>query len=196
MGKEAFANCSNLRRISFPKSLQSLDKGAFYKCKRADSVSFSEESVCKEIPDRTFAECKQMKSLVLPEALEEIGAEAFYKCEELTQVILPDTLRKIGKRGFYQCSLEELHLPEHLEYIGESAFLKCKKLEYVRVPESVRTIGKWAFHGCGCLKKLEIHHDPEEVGEWITNKNCTIVCPKGSKMEAYARSYEVNVEYL
>ena len=57
-------------------------------------------------------------------------------------------------------------------------------------------IGKWAFHGCGRLKKLEIHHDPEEVGEWITNKNCTIVCPKGSKMEAYAKSYEVNVEYL
>ena len=127
---------------------------------------------------------------------ERFGAEAFYKCEELTRVRLPDTLRKIGKRGFYQCGLEELHLPEHLEYIGESAFLKCKKLEYVRVPESVRMIGKWAFHGCGRLKKLEIHHDPEEVGEWITNKNCTIVCPKGSKMEAYAKSYEVNVEYL
>ena len=185
-----------LRRISFPKSLRSLEKGAFYKCKRANSVSFSEDSACREIPDRTFAECRQMKILVLPDALEEIGAEAFYKCEELTRVRLPDTLRKIGKRGFYQCGLEELHLPEHLEYIGESAFLKCKKLEYVRVPESVRMIGKWAFHGCGRLKKLEIHHDPEEVGEWITNKNCTIVCPKGSKMEAYAKSYEVNVEYL
>ena len=70
------------------------------------------------------AECRQMKILVLPDALEEIGVEAFYKCEELTQVILPDTLRKIGKRGFYQCGLEELHLPEHLEYIGESAFFK------------------------------------------------------------------------
>ena len=196
VGKEAFANCSNLRRISFPKSLRSLEKGAFYKCKRANSVSFSEDSACREIPDRTFAECRQMKILVLPDALEEIGAEAFYKCEELTRVRLPDTLRKIGKRGFYQCGLEELHLPEHLEYIGESAFLKCKKLEYVRVPESVRMIGKWAFHGCGRLKKLEIHHDPEEVGEWITNKNCTIVCPKGSKMEAYAKSYELNVEYL
>lgn len=132
--------------------MRSLEKGAFYKCKRANSVSFSEDSACREIPDRTFAECRQMKILVLPDALEEIGAEAFYKCEELTRVRLPDTLRKIGKRGFYQCGLEELHLPEHLEYIGESAFLKCKKLEYVRVPESVRMIGKWAFHGCGRLK--------------------------------------------
>lgn len=50
VGREAFANCSNLRRISFPKSLRSLDKGAFYKCKRANSVSFSEDSACREIP--------------------------------------------------------------------------------------------------------------------------------------------------
>lgn len=49
VGKEAFANCSNLRRISFPKSLRSLEKGAFYKCKRANSVSFSEDSACRGV---------------------------------------------------------------------------------------------------------------------------------------------------
>ena len=74
--------------------------------------------------------------------------------------------------------------------------MKCKKLEYVCIPSSVTTIEKWAFHGCDRLKILEIHHDPEYVGDWITNKNCTIRCYKGSSMEAYARKHEIQVEYL
>lgn len=87
-------------------------------------------------------------------------------------------------------------LPEGLEYIGDSAFLKCKKLEYVRIPSSVTTIEKWAFHGCNALKILEIHHDPEKVGEWITNKNCVIRCYQGSFMDTYAQKYEIKIEYL
>ena len=80
--------------------------------------------------------------------------------------------------------------------IGEGAFRKCRNLEYVYVPDTVRKIGKWVFHGCENLKVRESNHDPDEVGEWITNKLCTIRCPKGSRMEEDARNYGVKVEYL
>ena len=109
---------------------------------------------------------------------------------------MPGTLKRIGSKGFYQCGFQNVTLPDGLEYIGDSAFLKCKQLEYITIPESVHTIEKWAFHGCNHLRVLEIHHDPENVGEWITNKNCTIRCHKGSKMEAYARQYGMEIEHL
>ena len=145
---------------------------------------------------QVFAECRNLSTVLLPEKLEEIKEEAFYKCDSLETLVLPETLRRIESKGFYQCGFKELALPKGLEYIGDSAFLKCKKLEYVCIPSSVTTIEKWAFHGCDRLKILEIHHDPKYVGDWITNKNCTIRCYKGSGMEAYARKHEIQVEYL
>ena len=105
-------------------------------------------------------------------------------------------MRELGAESFYQCGLRELELPEGLLAIGEGAFRKCRNLEYAYVPDTVRKIGKWVFHGCQNLKVLEINHDPDEIGEWITNKLCTIRCPKGSRMEEYARDCGVNVEYL
>ena len=125
-----------------------------------------------------------------------IREEAFYKCESLKELKLPKNLKRIGSRAFYQCGLQKLDLPEGLTEIGDSAFLKCKQLEYVKIPESVQKIGKWAFHGCGKLKVLEIHHDPSEVGEWVTNKNCVIRCRKDSRMEQYAKEYGMGVEEI
>lgn len=161
-----------------------------------ETVSFPENSRCRTIPLQAFAECRQLKQLVLPDTLEVIEDEAFYKCDSLTSVQLPRLLLKIGDKSFYQCGLETLNLPESLRFIGDSAFLKCKNLRYVRIPRTVEHLGKWAFHGCSRLEVLEIHHDPAEIGEWITNKNCTIRCPKGSRMEEYAVKYEMQVEYL
>ncbi len=190
----AFANCSNLRETDFPPCLKEMRMGAFYKCKRIKEVDLGSNLSIKEIPKMTFAECRQLERLVLPVPLKEIHEMAFYKCESLRKVQLPKQLKSIGEKAFYQCGLETLILPEVLEEIGSSAFLKCKKLEYIKIPDSVKRIGKWAFHGCSKLKVLEIGHDPEEIGEWITNKNCIIRCPKGSRMEQYAKEHGMEIE--
>lgn len=148
------------------------------------------------MPRQVFAECRSLKTVLLPKEIESIQEEAFYKCDSLEALVLPETLKRIENKGFYQCGFKEVALPERLEYIGDSAFLKCKNLEYVYIPAGVKVIKKWAFHGCNALKVLEIRHDPEEVGEWITNKNCVIRCYKGSFMENYAQEYGMQVEYL
>lgn len=194
--EEAFSNCSNLREAKFPQEFLRLGTAAYLKCKRLYSADFTLSKKCIKIPDRAFEECKSLEDLALPVELQEVGERAFFKCESLERIKLPDTLKCIGDKGFYQCGFSELELPQGLEIIGESAFLKCKKLKYIKIPESVKKIGKWAFHGCGSLECLEIHHDPEFVGEWVTNKNCTIKCRQGTAMEKYAEKYEIRVEYL
>lgn len=196
IGKEAFANCSNLKEAIFSPYLRQIGEGAFWKCKRLQKAAFPVNKNCRIIPKQAFAECRSLKTMVLPKKLEEIKAEAFYKCDGLEEIILPETLKRIESKGFYQCGFREIMLPDGLEYIGDSAFLKCKKLEYVCIPSSVHTIEKWAFHGCNALKVLEIRHDPKYVGEWITNKNCVIRCYQGSVMETYANGYGIQTEFI
>lgn len=193
---QAFENCVNLKEFSFGGSFGSLGKGSFYKCKRVRSAVFDANAPCREIPALAFAECRALEELVLPGCAAVIGNRACYRCTSLEKIVLPDTLEEIGNEAFYQCGFSELALPEGLRAIGESAFLKCRGLRYIRIPPSVEHIGKWAFHGCSSLKVLEIGHDPAHVGSWITNKGCTIRCPKGSAMEEYAHSHGMAVEYL
>ena len=194
--KEAFSGCSQLRKITFPTTLKRLDSAAFRGCTRLKEISFTDRCSCGELPEQIFSECRRLDRVELPFGLRVIGERAFDKCESLVCIDFPDTLRKIGKGAFSRSGLKEACLPESLLTISEEAFLKCRNLEYVRIPKSVRKIGRWAFHGCSRMEVLEIYHDPQEIGEWITNKSCTIRCPRGSRMEAYARAYGMEVELL
>lgn len=38
-------------------------------------------------------------------------------------------------------------------------------------------------------------HDPDEIGPWIINRSCTIVCQKGSKVDEYAQEFGFTTEY-
>lgn len=194
--REAFSGCSNLKSITFPDTLTRVEESAFGKCKRIEEVSFCDRHEIKCIPAQMFAECRELSRISLPGGVETVGTRAFYKCESLREICLPDSVKGVGREAFYQCGFQELILPEQLEDIGDSAFLKCKNLEYVRIPVSVRKIGRWAFHGCGRLKVLEFCHDPDEVGDWITNKNCVIRCRQGSAMEQYALRFGIHVVHF
>ena len=43
---------------------------------------------------------------------------------------------------------------------------------------------------------MEIHHDPEHIGSKIVNKNCTIRCKKGSKVDLYCEEQGLKREYI
>ena len=125
-----------------------------------------------------------------------IEKRAFYRCKELKNIVLPDSITEIGEEAFYFCGMEEIELPANLKNICDSAFFRCKNLRTVYIPSSVRTIGRWAFHGCSRLERIEIFHDPDEIGPWIINKSCTIVCQKGSRIDEYAQEYGFQTEYV
>ena len=194
--RRAFCHCRRLEEIVFPQVLERLDLQTFADNIRLKRAVFRKESPLTVLGNEAFSGCAALQKLQLPSKLVKIGRLTFYKCVSLEEIEFPITLRELGPESFYQCGLRELELPEGLLVLGEGAFRKCRNLEYVYVPDTVRKIGKWVFHGCENLKVLEINHDPDEVGEWITNKLCTIRCPKGSRMEEYARNYGVKVEYL
>lgn len=219
IGREAFANSQIRKLVTFPETLEEIRDGAFsenrclkevifpasvesigaycYKnCTALKTVKFEAGSKCRRIPESCFYSCIQLNGIVFPENLRIIQKRAFYRCKELKEITLPDTLTKIGAEAFYFCPIETLELPEGLQKLDYKVFFGCKKLRKVYIPESVTYLGEEAFHGCNWLEYLEIHHDPEYVGDRIVNKSCTIRCKKGSKMDAYCEVQRLQREYI
>lgn len=194
--EEAFCGCSKLKEIYFPASTKAIKDGAFKECKRLETVTFEPSRVNFIIPRESFYQCQKLTKLILPSKLNRIEDRAFYKCQSLSKLHFPVTLESIGREAFYQTGFTMLKLPRNLKVLDDSAFFKCNQLEYVILPESLKKIGKWVFHGCNRLKILEIHHDPDEIGDWIINKSAMIRCKKGSMLDEYCEKFGFTREYL
>lgn len=196
IGDRAFAENHRLRRVHFPKLMSRIGKDCYKECNHLITAEFDRRSPMRVIPEGLFDSCVRLEQVTLPERVEIIRQRAFYRCKELKDLEFPKALREIERESFYFCSLEELRLPKTLERIGDSAFFRCKMLREVKIPENVNYIGRWAFHGCSRLEVLEILHDPDYIGEWITNKSCTIRCCPGGKVDQYCEEYGLKREYV
>ena len=165
VGKQAFEGCQFQKAVEFPESLVEIKRRGFAGNRRLRKVAeFEKNSKCKVISEGIFDSCTKLERVCLPEAVKSIEKRAFYRCKELKEINLPNSVTEIGEEAFYFCGIEELELPTNLKIIGDSAFFRCKNLRTVYIPTSVRTIGRWAFHGCSRLERIEIFHDPDEIG--------------------------------
>lgn len=101
----------------------------------------------------SFANCKMLKSVILPEKLEDIPASLFEGCSALTTLVIPNTVTKIGKNAFKESGLTQITLPESLTTIEASAFNKTK-LETITIPEKVTAIPSGCFSLCENLREV------------------------------------------
>lgn len=106
----------------------------------------------------SFANCKMLKSVILPEKLEEIRANLFKGCSALTTLVIPNTVTKIGKNAFYESGLTQITLSENLTTIEAMAF-SGSELSQITLPESLTTIEASAFY----KTKLETITIPKNV---------------------------------
>ncbi len=74
IGDYAFCECTSLRSIAIPASVQTVKQYAFYGCTALTSVTFGEGSNCSSF-----------------------GTQAFYKCSSLCELTVPKTVVSIGK---------------------------------------------------------------------------------------------------
>ena len=192
----AFAENHQLQQARFPASLEKIREQCYKGCNSLTTAIFASGSRCREIPEGVFEGCVHLRKLVLPDKIQVIGERTFYKCKELKEVHFPETVLKIGEKAFYSCGIEDLQLPDSIQELGDGAFFKCNSLKSVILPSSVRKIGQKAFHGCNRLEFLEICHDPDEIGPALVNRNCTIRCYKGSKVDSYCEEFGLKKEYI
>lgn len=113
-----------------------------------------------------FQNCKDLKSVRLPNGLKYIWHYAFKNCESLKNIELPDSIEQLGSGVFFFCdSLEEIRLPSGIEKIQEMTFSCCNNLKTVTLPEKLKTIEEDSFHSCINLEEITFPNGLESIGE-------------------------------
>lgn len=148
---EAAAKESNIQVLIIPSTVRIIHYAAFSESKVISVVILPDESGAgglKKIGFGAFSNCKQLKTVSLPNSIEEIGDEAFEDCSNLYRINIPANIKFLGT------SEKNMYFPAS----GE-VFTGCGELYELIIPENIQNI-TWitrkgyntgSFEGCGKL---------------------------------------------
>ena len=143
----------------------------------------------KSIGDYAFYECRNIRSVSLPESLTSIGQyafgtstaiesltvngetaigdHAFDGCQSLRTITFGENVQSIGNYAFYDCrSFNSLTIPDGVTSIGDYAFDECQSLNSLTLGNSLTSIGSYAFKGCNKISKIVIPSRLAIIGKY------------------------------
>ena len=145
IGKDAFSGCDSLLEINLPKSLKTIENGAFSYC---DSLKLSLPASLEVIGESAFIGCGIRNTIRLDrEVLNSLGASAFRGCKVDT-VVFSGGWETVPAGLFSGSTLSYLELDDNVVRIGGSAFSGCTQLKNLTLPNSIKYIDDFAFWGC------------------------------------------------
>lgn len=190
IGNAAFANQSELSKITIPNSVLIIGANAFENCEKLAFALFEDNSwLCemgnsafyntgltlisipkhvREIPTNAFAQCPSLTVVAFEtdSELKTIGNSAFYNCSNLIQINIPSSCETIGANAFENANLmsfETLGEVYSLQSIGNSAFANSH-IKNVCLPYDLTSLGYNAFYGCEDLCSAIISKNIENIG--------------------------------
>lgn len=171
IGDGCFFGCKNLQAINIPKDshLEVVGSACFGRCNKLESISFpkslkefrgylEKEPVNGEVKvfGGTFLECKNLRSVFIPEdcKLEYLPMFCLEECYNLVEITLPSSLKVLGEWCFSGCTTlvenqnGKLVFPERIERLGNRSFEGCHSLKNIELPNALREIGDQCFMWC------------------------------------------------
>lgn len=97
--------------------------------------------------------------LTVREGTRIICDQALQQCRDLRSIILPNSIHRIGQEAFSCTYLQHIVMPDGLREIHSGAFMCCPHLQSITIPASVCEIGVDLFTGCEQLQHIEVHPD-------------------------------------
>ena len=107
------------------------------------------------IGDKAFYGCGEITSLDLG-SVESVGLKSFANCVDLKTVVIPETLKDIGGYAFYGCGLTAVDITGDDVVIGKSAFSACKSMKDVKFSGTGAVIGTNAFYKNNRVATLDL----------------------------------------
>ena len=188
VGNYAFYDFSTLETASF-LSVERIGRMSFYICRNLREISWPQS--LRTIDAYAFCYCDSLNALTLPDGLETIRYHAFHGCENLQSVHVPGSVKTL-EDAFDSCkNLTSVTLAEGIQEIESHTFDYCYALEDVSIPESVTKIGYSAFGNSYVLKDVYYGGSPStwmaiDIGysnEYL--KNATIHFGKRAENERF-----------
>lgn len=107
---------------------------------------------------RAFANCIDLKLVVLPPHLKTLGVECFYNCRNLLYIYLPNSIKEICESIFDNChSLKTIEYPNKLDFLSFDIH-NCNNIQSIMMPVDVENIKIFEGFGYNCksLEKIKI----------------------------------------
>lgn len=168
IGKYAFYKTALSGELVFPQQLKSIGTSAYEMCNNITGVRFWGNQMSL-IGDRAFMNCSGLKQLQISNGLLQIGEYAFAECKNLTgDLIIPDSVTTIGSWAFQNCTglNGTLTLGTGLKYIESSAFSGCHFTGELIIPQNITGIGSHAFTSCKFSGVLSIPDSVTRIGSF------------------------------
>ncbi len=177
-----FYNCSSLKTMTVPYSVETIQKGAFENCE-FERITF--KGVFEEWCDMEIKELNGMLNetsetgllidvegiLVCAEKIAQgdCGASAKWIMCKDGRLLIRDTGQMYDYTGAikapwyqYRDKINHIKIGKEITYIGSYAFFNCDLIKDVKIPESIKGIGDFAFSDCSALGSV-IFGDAEKT---------------------------------
>ena len=178
IGADAFSNNTDIENVTFPNTLRTIKRSAFYNCKNLTSINVPKSlTSCYDqfgnLADSTsgtvFLGCEKLDNITFEEGITEIPAHIFVGCTGLKDITIPDTVTAIGDKAFTGTALTEVIIPDSVVKIGLGSFSNCKSLSEIKLSKSLEMIDRNAFYGCESLTSIEIPKSLKRCNEQFDN---------------------------
>ena len=189
---------SGLVELVIPNSVTVLRSGAAFRdCKDLKSVVIPNSITRTQAS--MFSGCSSLENVTISDGVQAIGASTFENCTSLKTIIIPENVTTIGWGTFSGCTaLENVTLSKRMPEISGETFQNCSSLKTITIPDAVTSIGANAFDGCTSLTSVTTGDFINTVGASAFD-NCprlTLHVYDGSYMQAYAEAYDLDYEII
>ena len=129
-----------------------------------------------KILDNAFKNCKNIRSVLIPDSVIFIDLTAFLGCSNLTNIVIDKNNNVYDSRNNCNAIIETSTntliqgcsttiIPDTVASIGCDAFNGCSSLTSIVIPNSVESIGDFAFFDCSNLTNIVIPNSVESIGD-------------------------------
>lgn len=134
-------NFYNLKNVSLPNELVTIESGAFDSCRSLESIDIP--SGVRSIGTQAFYGCSGLTSVDIPSGVTSIGDSAFTNCESLTSITINANTTEIASVVWNCWNLEEITFPSSLTAITDPIITNVSiggdsKLATVILPSPVK----------------------------------------------------------
>ena len=174
IGQGLFAHCSHLKHIILPSDVIKIEKDAFTDCTSLKEIEIP-ASVNQLLPS---SGCTALETIQVSKANTKYSSlDGVLFNGKGTEIIrfpmgkqgdytLPSTLTSIGDYAFKECSITRFNFPESMTEIGQGALMNSK-VEEVSLPAQLKQIPTGTFQGCTRLKVVRLGKKTELISDYV-----------------------------